>query len=559
MKIEIQNTVVYKVCLTLFATFLGVVALGQTVTFPKPNTQEVLERIDKEAQYSGRHMVGVQIETDFDFFAKAQLELLADGMEEWTLVMESADAAGLCVYFDDFHLPVGTELLVESPKVAFANDFSLEPIDASENNDHGRWVTPDVPGDKIVLVYRQHSSTVGEPQLNVDALGYFVTGVSRGGSDPCQVDVACPEGDSWQCERDGVVRLTVTQLGGIYFCSGSMVNNFRMDCRQLLLSAFHCADAVDDDEWAYLKVQYNYEHFECGGSASYNTRIRTGVIMLTHSDDASNQGFTGSDFLLVEVEDPINASWNPFYAGFDATTFGGAEGVGIHHPAGDRKKISYYNTNLISQSIGASGSHWRVTWQPTETDHGVTEGGSSGSPIFNQNHHIVGTLSSGLSACVTNGVGNGTGPYQPDFYGKMSYHWEGNNPIPSSWKLKEFLDPDNTGEKILHGSYVGEGAQPCSQFNACADTDVPGLVLENEGWTISPNPAMDAATIQMPSGAPLTDIRIYDAGGRILESIHPLVVGETFALELSKYNAGLYYVTVRTTDGTSSTLKLIVE
>ena len=88
--------------------------------------------------------------------------------------------------------------------------------------------------------------------------------------------------------------------------------------------------------------------------------------MLTHSDDASNQGFTGSDFLLVEVEDPINASWNPFYAGFDATTFGGAEGVGIHHPAGDRKKISYYDTNLISQSIGASGSHWRVTWQPTE-------------------------------------------------------------------------------------------------------------------------------------------------------------------------------------------------
>ena len=141
----------------------------------------------------------------------------------------------------------------------------------------------------------------------------------------------------------------------------------------------------------------------------------------------------------------------------------------------------------------------------------------------------------------------------------MSYHWEGNNPIPSSWKLKEFLDPDNTGEKILHGSYAGEGAQPCSQFNACADTDVPGLVLENEGWTISPNPAIDAATIQMPSGAPLTDIRIYDAGGRILESIQPLVVGETFALELSKYDSGLYYFTVRTTDGTSSTLKLIVE
>ena len=93
--------------------------------------------------------------------------------------MGSADAAGLCVYFDDFHLPVGAELYVESPKVAFANDYSVGPIDASENNDHGRWVTPDIPGDEVVVVYRQHSSTVGEPKLNVDALGYFLTGVSE--------------------------------------------------------------------------------------------------------------------------------------------------------------------------------------------------------------------------------------------------------------------------------------------------------------------------------------------------------------------------------------------
>lgn len=547
-------------CLTLFSTFIAFTAVGQNpnIEIPKPDTQEILTRIDKEAQYSGRHMVGVVIDTDFNFFAEAQHEQFVSGVEQWTLEMESDDAAGLCVYFDDFHLPVGGELFLESPEGAFETVYSEGPIDSFENNDHGRWASGDIPGDKIVIVYRQHTSTVGEARLNISGLGYFLTGVSRG-SDPCEVDVVCPEGDSWQCERDAVVRLRVTQLGGIYYCSGSMVNNTRLDCRQLMLSAFHCADAVEPDEWAYLKVRYNYEYTECGGTTSINSRIRTGVILLTHSDDASNNGFTGSDFLLCEVEDPISSGWNPFYAGFDATGYGGAEGVGIHHPAGDRKKISTYTNSLISQYVGAPGSHWKVTWTPTQTDHGVTEGGSSGSPIFNQHHQIVGTLSSGLSACVTNGAGNGTGPTQPDFYGKMSYHWDGNNPIPDSDKLKHFLDPENSGTETLHGSYVGEGDQPCGDFFACADTSVPGEILESEGWSVSPNPAMDQATIKMPIGAPLMELRIYDAGGRLLESINPLMSSATLTVELGQYDAGLYYLTVRTTDGVSSTLKLVVE
>lgn len=559
MKIESLNCIMRTLSLTMFFTIFSIVALGQTTTIeiPKPDTQEVLVRIDKEAQYNGREMVGVVLDTDFNFFEEAQHEEFVSGVHQWSLEMSSADAAGLCVYFNDFHIPLGGKLFLESPEGAFSTVYSEGPVESDENNDHGRWASSDIPGDRIIIVYRQHSSAVGEARLNISGLGYFVTGVTRG-SDPCEVDVVCPEGDSWQCEIDGAVRLRVTQLGGIYYCSGSMINNTRLDCRQLMLSAFHCADAVEPDEWAYLKVRFNYEHFDCGGTSSINSRIKTGVILLTHSDDASNQGFTGSDFLLVEIEDPINPDWTPFYAGFDATGNGGAEGVGIHHPAGDRKKISTYTNELISQYVGAPGSHWRVTWGPTVTDHGVTEGGSSGSPIYNQNHHIVGTLSSGLSACVTNGAGNGTGPTQPDFYGKMSYHWDGNNPIPETDKLKYFLDPDNTGTEVLHGSYVGEGDQPCGNFFACADTNVPGEILENEGWTISPNPAMDAAVITMPTGAPLTELRIYDAGGRLLESINPMS-STKYTVQLSGYQSGLYYLTVRTTDGASSTLKLVVE
>jgi hypothetical protein len=465
---------------------------------------------------------------------------------------------GLCVYFNDFHIPVGGSLLFQSEAGVFSTLYQEGPIRSDENNGHGRWASGDIPGDQIRIIYRQASSSIGSARLGIMGIGYFVRGVSRG-SDDCEVDVMCPEGDSWQCERDATVRLRVTQDGGIYYCSGSMVNNTEYDCRQLLLSAFHCADSVEEDEWAYLKVRYNYEYTECGGTVSVNSHARTGVIPLTNSDDASAQGFNGSDFLLVEVEDVIPETWNPFYAGFDASGETGHIGVGIHHPAGDRKKISNYTNPLTSYNIGGAGSHWRVYWTATETDHGVTEGGSSGSAIFSENHHIVGTLSSGLSACVVGGVGNGTGPYSPDFYGKMSYHWDGPNPIAASQKLKNFLDPSGSGQTIVNGSYVGEGAQPCGNFGACSVSEAAGLVLENQGWSLSPNPASGSVEISMPAGAPLVELRVYDARGRMLESRLPNSLSESLSFDVSHLSKGLHFFTVRTSDGTSSTLKLVIE
>ena len=559
MKFQAYKSAMFTLCLTLFST-LAIAQTFQTpqIEFEAPDQIQILNRIDKEAQLEGRDMVGVVLEQEFDFFEYASYEELLNGDGQWQLDLMSDDAQGLCVYFNDFHIPVGGSLYLESPEGVFETIYQEGPVDFSENNDHRKWTSGDIPGEVLKLVYRQNSNIVGDASLGVMGLGYFVKGVTRG-SDECQVDVMCPEGDSWQCERDGAVRLRVTQNGGIYYCSGSMVNNTDLDCRQYVLSAFHCADAVDDDEWAYLKIRFNYEYYECGGTSSVNSHSRTGVFYITGSDDASSQGFDGSDFLLLEIEDDIIESWNPFYAGWDVSGEVSSEGVSIHHPSGDRKKISTYTNNLISTSIGAPGSHWKVTWVSTQTNHGVTEGGSSGSPIYNQNHHIVGTLSSGASACVNGGVGPGTGPYAPDYYGKMSYHWDGNNPIPVNERLKNYLDPSDTGVDYLHGSYVGTGDTPCGGFGACDATEVPGQILESFGWTLSPNPVANYTLITMPKGAPLSEVRVYDAAGRIVTNLLPSNDVEKFNLDVSDLKTGLHYVTVRTTDGSSSTQKLVVE
>ena len=133
----------------------------------------------------------------------------------------------------------------------------------------------------------------------------------------------------------------------------------------------------------------------------------TGCSSVSNSSSNGNV-YNTSDFHLLELNSSPPFDYGVYAAGWDRSTSASSNGVGIHHPAGDIKKISKYNQST------SSGLDWRVRWVETENNrHGVTEGGSSGSPLLNSNKRIVGDLSTGSSSCTfKNGY---------DFYGKFSY------------------------------------------------------------------------------------------------------------------------------------------
>ena len=139
------------------------------------------------------------------------------------------------------------------------------------------------------------------------------------------------------------------------------------------------------------------------------------------------------DFFLVELNsDP---DFNPFFSGWNRSNTAATSGVSIHHPSGDIMKISTY-TNTLSSASGLgfgndNTTHWRVFWSETPNGHGVTEGGSSGSPIFNQNGLLTGVLTGGSSFC--------TATNQSDIYGKIWHAWDqvGN----SNSELKALVRP----------------------------------------------------------------------------------------------------------------------
>ena len=178
------------------------------------------------------------------------------------------------------------------------------------------------------------------------------------------------------------------------------------------------------------KFYFGYEAPNCNNPNTAGTLddyYINGCVRLSDSNDGG--GNSGSDFLLVQMGTLNNESqtvnslksnnFNAYWNGWDANNTTSNSGCSMHHPSGDIKKISTYTSNLNTSGWNGNGvqSHWRVFWTSNSNGHGVTEGGSSGSPIFRSNGRIMGTLTGGGSYC------NQTNA--PDYYGKVS-HWSSN-------------------------------------------------------------------------------------------------------------------------------------
>lgn len=72
----------------------------------------------------------------------------------------------------------------------------------------------------------------------------------------------------------------------------------------------------------------------------------------------------------------------------------------------------------------------------------MTEGGSSGSPLFNSKGLIIGTLSGGSSSCEL--------PEGLNLYGKLYYHWNKYSDNDTA-RMDVWLDPLGMGVTSLQG------------------------------------------------------------------------------------------------------------
>jgi hypothetical protein len=224
------------------------------------------------------------------------------------------------------------------------------------------------------------------------------------------------------------------------------LNNTLNNHEPYFLTADHCAPDVTPAELSEWVFYFNFEAPSCENPTVTPTpNSLNGVVKL------ANANTSGSDFLLLRFDNEVPENYEPYFNGWNIEDQPSPNGVSIHHPAGDIKKISTYTVPLeSSQWSGTPGTHWMVYWSATANGWGVTEGGSSGSPLFDNNGRIVGTLTGGMASCEPPGNGSGAGQDQPDYYGKFAYSWDQNGSEPAQ-QLKFWLDPINTGVTYLNG------------------------------------------------------------------------------------------------------------
>ncbi len=383
---------------------------------------------------------------------------LSTGQRIWQYNFYSNNASAFVLSFSTFYIPPGDTLYIYS-----ADGKYLERYSHSSNSNGGAYMAKMIYADDIMLEYVAAKNAIEEPALRISniSLGYYsVNDMS------CYVNANCSEGDDWELQRKGVVGLIFTMNGGAYVCSGSLVNNVREDETPYILTAYHCIDGRDDATCSTMEVDFFKESTstDCN-DASYTSSLTEAVIGTTLI--AANSAAGGSDGALLQLNSAIPEDWDVFYNGWDASGNAADSGVCIHHPASYIKKISTFTEPLesvesftLNETAGCTDCYWSVAWVETEHGHSVTYGGSSGSPIFNQDQLIVGTLTGGNSYCET--------PYNKDFYGKFASHWVGSTDTNS---FSQFLDPDNTGTLTLRG-YYPNGYKFQSTPTALAATDI---------------------------------------------------------------------------------------
>ncbi len=459
-------------------------------------------------------------------------EQLPDSTAVWRLRIRSRGAFSLNFGFLEYYMPPGARLLIYDPG---AKNI-LGPFSPSDNETHQQLWTPVLAGDEAVLEVQAPARERMNIRLRLASVNHDFLGFPALLSGACNLDVICGPSNGWSIVdlyRDAIQSVAVYGLGGDTFCTGFLVNNTRQDCTPYFMTAYHCN--VTATNAPSLVAYWNYQNSYCrqpGTAASGGPG--DGQLALFNTGALFRAAFEGTDFTLLELDDPIPTAANAYFAGWSREASPPQDTLAcIHHPDGAEKRISFSFQDTYAGAWGSgsnpvsNGNHLIVP----DWDIGSTESGSSGAPLFDRRQRIVGQLHGGSASCSNNLY---------DAFGWFRYSWNGGGQ-PSN-RLRDWLDPDNTNAAYLDGRWLSyctatisvNGPQDAvclpgaanfaleiaEAFTGPVSLSVQGLPAGATA-TFSPNPAPPGSTASLwvsmtgaspPSGV-INFVVIAEAGG----------------------------------------------
>ena len=401
-------------------------------------------------------------------------------VQKWRLQITSPEAVSLNLGFSKYVMPNGGQLRIFAPENEAAPTYRA--FTSKDNETHQQLWTPIVRGDEIVIEAIIPTEAVDDLKLELAQVSHGFRGfrpksakdTKIGGdtSASCNIDVICdgttlPGGVGALIDgmRDQIRSVGAYTLGGVDACSGTLLNNVNGDLVPYFLTAAHCDVTVANA--ASMVVYWNFENSTCRtpGSAA-SGQVGDGDLSQFNTGAIFRAADAATDFCLVELDDDPDPTYNLHFAGWDNSIAVPTMSTGIHHPAVAEKRISFdldspTITDADSADVNSNAGYFRII----DWDHGTTEGGSSGSGLFNENGRVVGQLFGGDSAC-----GNGLA----DWYGRFSSSWTGGG--TAATQLSNWLDPSGFGS----GSVTMDGID---QDDVLSIDDV--TVTEGDSGTVA--------------------------------------------------------------------------
>lgn len=431
---------------------------------------------------------GYKYDTNITLENSGKWEALPGGNRVWRTRIACPGAMTINLLLENFYLPEGSRLYLFDAN----NTNRVGAYTSRNNNDSGELGTELVHGDQIVVEYFEPSSVSGQGSFTIGNVIHGYRSLDRvqgdltkalNSSGDCNIDVHCPLGVGWEDQIRSVAMIVVSGNG---ICTGALINNTCNDGTPYFLTADHCVGGSTAN-WAFRFNWASPPGTESCATTANSTdpgppydQTANGATVLVSGGQADHALLQITNMTITDAQ-----NWNLFYAGWnnDDTEAAVTQVTGIHHPSGDVMKICQADdtgNNIFHATNGGA-----ATWELNSWDEGVTEPGSSGSPLFDQNGRIIGQLYGGAAAC--SGTSN-NGQY--DYYGRLGVSW---------------------------GLGIGDYLAPLS----CG-----GSVPTNDGFDPNGPADPDDASIQQvisPSGIYCADgiypqVRLRNAGGNALTS-----------------------------------------
>ncbi|NOZ47236.1 MAG: T9SS type A sorting domain-containing protein [Chlorobi bacterium] len=440
------------------------------VTMQPVNVKQLLKEDEfDEATGDIPWRFGKDIDVSFNLNNSGQWIELANGDHLWRLNILSKGAYSINLIYDYFDIPEGAKLFIYNVNKTYSiGAFTNKNIKPDKT-----FATGLVKGESIIVEYYEPKAVYGTGKISISKVihaykdFFSILNKGYGSSGSCNNNVNCPVGDDWQNEKRSVVMILLSS--NTRWCSGALINNAREDGTPYMLTANHCLGG--ENSWI---IMFNYESPGCENQNGPTDQTIQYTTLLANN--------SSSDFALVQLSETPPSDYNVYYSGWSRVDTVSEHSTAIHHPSGDIKKISFdYNPSVSADyepSPYLADSHWKIV----DWDDGTTEPGSSGSPLFDQNHRIIGQLHGGWASCTSQTA---------DFYGKVAMSWDrGAN---SSTRLKDWLDPENTGITTLNGwdpqadsldAGVFQILEPIRRY--CGEDSFkikPKVIIINEGLT----------------------------------------------------------------------------